>query len=226
MRTKIEKTALSLGADLFGVAPIERFKEAPKGFHPQDIYSPTQSVIVVAISVPSEPLFAESRIPYSHMNSMCIKMVDALTYDLARALEQDNILTVPLPSDDPIEYWEEDRQHAQAVLSMRHAGMLAGLGKLGKNSLLINDRFGSMIQMGALLTAECIEPNPLADYEVCKPNCSACIKACPEKAIDNKSIIQKRCRSASQVEISKGFSIKGCYDCRKKCPHVRGIVPR
>ena len=223
MKNKIKGLAESLGADLFGVAPVERFDKAPKGFHPTDIYSPTQSVIVVAVRVPSEPLFAESRIPYSHVNSLCVKMVDALTYDLARALEEDGIYAVPLPSDDPSEYWDEDRQYAQGILSMRHAGVLAGLGRLGNNSLLINDRFGSMIQMGALLTAKVIAPSPLADYEVCRPNCKACITACPSGAIQNQSIDQKRCRSASTVQNSRGFTIKGCYECRKKCPHVRGI---
>ncbi|MBN2716321.1 MAG: epoxyqueuosine reductase [Deltaproteobacteria bacterium] len=226
MKNRIEQLAQSLGADLFGMASVERFEGAPKGFHPTDIYAKTRSVIVVAVSVPSEALFAQSRIPYSHVNSLCSKIVDTLTYNLSRALEKEGIYTIPLPSDDPSEYWDAEQQRAQGVLSMRHAGMLAGLGKLGKNSLLINDRFGSMIQMGALLTAEIIDPSPLADYDVCKPNCNACINACPENAIENGAIIQKRCRSASHLSNPRGFDIRGCFECRKKCPHVRGIRAR
>ena len=222
----IEEMAFSLGADLFGVAPVNRFTGAPKGFHPKDIYAKTQSVVVVAVRVPSEPLFAESRVPYSHINNLCAKMVDTLTYHLSRELENRHIYTIPLPSDDPSEFWDAEQQRAQGVLSMRHAGLMAGLGNLGKNSLLINDRFGSMIQMGALLTAEVIAPDPLATYDVCKPGCNACIDACPNNAIENQSIIQIRCRSASHTNNPRGFDIRGCYECRKKCPHVRGIKRR
>ena len=224
MKEFVEQAAMSLGADLVGIAPVGRFADAPDGFHPRDIYADTASVIVIAVRVPSEPLFAQSRIPYTHLNSLCVYRVDLLVYDLARRLEHHKIRTVPLPSDDPSEYWDADREYARGVLSMRHAGVLAGLGKLGKNSLLINDRYGSMIQIGALLTPEIIDPSPMADYEVCAPNCRACINACPENAIENQSIIQKRCRSASSVPNARGFVIKKCFECRKKCPHVRGIL--
>ncbi len=226
MKNTVEQIATSLGADLVGIAPVSRFADAPPGFHPTDIYAKTESIIVVAVQVPSEPLFARSPIPYTHLNSLCVQKVDLLVYDLARHLERQKIRTVPLPSDDPSEFWDAENERAQGVLSMRHAGMLAGLGKLGRNSLLINDRYGSMIQMGALLTREVIDPSPLAGYEVCPPDCRACINACPEHAINNQSVIQKRCRSASSVPNARGFVIKKCYECRKKCPHVRGIRSR
>jgi len=223
MKKTVEQMATSLGADLVGIAPVSRFADAPPGFHPTDIYARTESIIVVAVQVPSEPLFARSPIPYTYLNRLCVQKVDLLVYDLAKQLEQQKIRTVPLPSDDPSEYWEAENEHAKGVLSMRHAGVLSGLGKLGKNSLLINDRFGSMIQMGALLTPEVIDPSPLAEYEVCAPDCRACINACPEDAIHNQSVIQKRCRRASSVPTERGFVIKKCFECRKKCPHVRGI---
>ena len=68
MRTRIEKIVLSLWADLVCSASADRFNDAPAGFHPKDIYAKTESVVVFAIQVPREALFAESPIPYTYFN--------------------------------------------------------------------------------------------------------------------------------------------------------------
>ncbi|MFX1365947.1 MAG: hypothetical protein ACFE9Y_13605, partial [Promethearchaeota archaeon] len=36
----------NLGADLCGIASVDRFKDAPKGFHPIDIFPECKSIIV------------------------------------------------------------------------------------------------------------------------------------------------------------------------------------
>ncbi|PIV64284.1 MAG: epoxyqueuosine reductase, partial [bacterium (Candidatus Ratteibacteria) CG01_land_8_20_14_3_00_40_19] len=45
-KESIKKFALSQGLDLFGVANIERFKDAPKRMHPASIFPEARSVIV------------------------------------------------------------------------------------------------------------------------------------------------------------------------------------
>ena len=44
----IKKLAKDRDVDLVGVASIDRFEGAPKGFHPKDLLRTTQSVIVIA----------------------------------------------------------------------------------------------------------------------------------------------------------------------------------
>ena len=46
-KEEIKKFALSRGLDLFGVANIERFKNAPREYHPANIFPEAKSVIVV-----------------------------------------------------------------------------------------------------------------------------------------------------------------------------------
>ncbi|AAM06133.1 predicted protein [Methanosarcina acetivorans C2A] len=58
---------------------------------------------------------------------------------------------------------------------MRNSGYLAGLGVLGKNTLLINDKYGNMIQIGAILVDVELEPDPIATYQSCLPDCSLCL---------------------------------------------------
>ncbi len=42
---EIKEIAYSLGADLCGVACLERFENAPVGFHPLDVFPNCKSVI-------------------------------------------------------------------------------------------------------------------------------------------------------------------------------------
>ncbi|MBN1997155.1 hypothetical protein JW935_06355 [candidate division KSB1 bacterium] len=41
----IKNLILSSGADLCGIASVDRFRDAPEGFHPLDVYEKTQSAL-------------------------------------------------------------------------------------------------------------------------------------------------------------------------------------
>ena len=43
MKDRIKEFILSIGADVCGVANVDRFSEAPKGFHPRDIFPDCKS---------------------------------------------------------------------------------------------------------------------------------------------------------------------------------------
>src|SRR4030065_2180153 len=95
---EIKFTAFGLGADLCGIASVDRFSSAPKGFHPNDIYSDCQSVLVFAKKLPTESLFASSCIPYTYINRLITEEVDRLTLTLSRKLEYLAVRNVPVPS--------------------------------------------------------------------------------------------------------------------------------
>jgi epoxyqueuosine reductase QueG len=157
------------------------------------------------------------------MNTLAMQRMDAITYAVSTDLDRVGIKNVLIPTDDPYEYWDAEKQEGRAILSLRHAAMLAGLGRLGRNNLLINKDFGNMIQIGALLTDEKIEPDPLADYEACPSGCRICLKNCPQQALTGETVIQKACRPVSTFRTEKGYVIKKCFECRKKCPRTLGI---
>jgi len=221
---EIKSTAFDLGADLCGVASVDRFSSAPKGFHPNDIYGDCHSVLVFAKRLPAGSLFASSCIPYTYINRLITEEVDDLTLTLSRKLDALGVKNVPVPSDDPSEYWEPDRSYARGILSLRHAGLLAGLGVLGKSTLLINDRLGNMMQLGALLLNEKLAGDPIATYEVCKENCQLCIQSCPQSALDGITVNQQACRHKSNYRNERGFILKKCWECRRVCPNHAGIM--
>ena len=220
---KIKEIASDLGADLCGITSPDRFNGAPEGHRPLDIYPDCKSVIVFAKRVPHGSICAENCIPYTHANNVITQLVDNLGLELCRVLEDLGINTVPIPSDDPSQYWDVDKQYARGILSLRHAGYFAGLGVLGKNTLLINEKYGNMIQIGAILVDIQLESDPIANYEGCLEKCSLCIDSCPQKALNKTTVDQKLCRELSNFITERGFNLKKYHLCRTICPNCLGI---
>jgi len=219
----IKKTAVEFGADLCGVAPVERFREAPKGFGPADIYADARSVVVIARKFPEGAFLSNSPIPYTVTNETILNEVVRITCNICNRLEREgDVIAVPVPGD-PYEYWDEEKREGRGILSLRHAGYMAGLGVLGRNTLLTNSTFGNRIVLGAILLNVAIEPDDLADYYFCQADCRICIQNCSAGALDGKTINQKLCRAASQGNTKKGDYLYLCNNCRKLCPNGRGF---
>jgi epoxyqueuosine reductase len=220
----VKSIALESGADLCGIASVDRFSNAPVGFRPTDIYTDTKSVVVVAKRFPEGPFLSKSPIPYTVASIMIIRDVINLACSLCCRLEQeDGILAVPVPSE-PYEYWDEEKHEGKGILSLRHAGYMAGLGVLGKNTLLTNATFGNRITLGVVLLNISLKPDDLANYDLCPADCQICLSSCPAGAIDGKRVNQKLCRENCEGRTKKGETIYLCNNCRKLCPNGKGIA--
>ncbi len=79
------------------------------------------------------------------------------------------------------------------------------------------------IDLFGIASVEKFDPDPLATYEACPPRCRICLDNCPQNALIGESVIQKKCRPISNFKTEKGYIIKKCFECRKKCPHALGI---
>lgn len=107
----------------------------------------------------------------------------------------------------------------------------AGLGFIGKNSLLIHPRAGSWFFLGELYTNLALPADPPFTRQGCGP-CTACIDECPTQAIvDNAVVDARRCISYLTIEYDGvieeslrpliGNRIYGCDDCQLVCPWNR-----
>lgn len=104
---------------------------------------------------------------------------------------------------------------------MKHAAQAAGLGTIGRHSLLITSEFGSMIWLGAVLIEAEVEPDKLKD-KICN-DCNLCVEICPINALENIEIKQDKCwqYAFGDDQEKKEWRIS-CHKCRDVCPFNLG----
>lgn len=213
--------AKKCGADLCGVASIDRFSEAPPGFHPRDIYEPTRSAIALAISLPESVFASPASVPYSFYAAQVLNEVFRSTLKLVRELDRIGMVAVPVPSE-PYEFWDKSTMTGKGILSLKHLAALAGTGTITRNHLLTNVHYGNRITLGAVLTNAEIHPDPISDEPKCPASCNICRTLCPVSAITDDGVIQNLCRSQSEIVNEKGYHLYRCRLCREKCPLSKG----
>jgi len=222
MKDRIIEIFLNLGAEVCGVANIDRFVDNPKGFHPSDIYSDCKSVIVFAKALPKGTAKVSPRIIYQHFNSMSPAELDRIAYLASIEIERSyNGFAVPIPSDGPYDCWDPDKVEGRGLISMKHAAVLAGLGTLGRSTLLLNSRYGNMLNIGAVLTNLDLLSDPPSE-SICIEGCSLCIENCPVNAINGDGVNQKLCRNNTYAHNNRGFDVVNCNKCRTGCPMAFG----
>lgn len=113
---------------------------------------------------------------------------------------------------------------------------IAGLGWIGKNSLLIHPDFGSFCLIGCIFTDLKLTPDLPLEGDVCR-NCSRCVTACPTGAINlNRTLDARKCISYLTIEhkdiIPKelrpkiGNHVFGCDTCQSVCPANQKVFNR
>lgn len=218
----VKEIARGLGADLCGIASADRFGDAPEGFHPRDVLPGCKAVIVLAVRFNNSTLQAASTIPYTVVRNELSAKMNRLAVELSSILDESGITAVPTGSIGPDEF-DRKTDKFRGIISLKHAAVQAGLGKMGKNTLLVNDKYGNMLWLNAVITSAELEADPVADYESCIPGCTLCIDSCPVKALDGISIKQPLCKGHAFGEKDGGEWRIKCYTCRKICPRSLGI---
>lgn len=219
VKQKIKRFLSERGAGVCGIAAADAFGGAPPGFRPVDVYAGCRSVIVFGLALPRGLLRIESHAVYLKAMQDALAELDRLALLAGIYLERLGAEAVPLPSDDPVGFWDERTKTAKGVLSLKHAAELAGLGRIGKNTLLINPLYGNRLMLGAVLTDLKLEADaPVAS--LCPAGCRICLDNCPEQALDGVSLDQRRCRLLIYGRDERGQTINRCNRCRRLCPQA------
>jgi len=121
-----------------------------------------------------------------------------------------------------------------APIFEKHYAAAAGLGTIGKNTLLIHPQFGSKLFLAAFLSTAQLEPTPLPEpFDPCG-ECRRCVDACPTGALVESFVLDaRRCLSywtlihqgelPKEIEEKRGNRFLGCDTCQSVCPHNQSI---
>ncbi|MCX7861485.1 MAG: tRNA epoxyqueuosine(34) reductase QueG [Bacteroidales bacterium] len=111
---------------------------------------------------------------------------------------------------------------------------LAGLGWIGKNTLLIHPNFGSYVFIGGIMTNLNLETDSISCNQRCPDNCNLCIEACPVNAIEQPYLLNaSKCISYFTIE-NKDIELEqtnptnyiaGCDICQQVCPINKHAKP-
>lgn len=134
---------------------------------------------------------------------------------------------------DDIGHYLSAKDIAFVDLARRYAGKISlvelaarsGLGARGINNLLLHPRFGSWIQLHAILIDCRLDGHDASSVDVCV-KCGLCVEACPAEAIRGKKFFPERCSrlvASPWLPQSRAIAVTAnsyieCAECISSCP--------
>ena len=203
---RLKRSILDDGADLVGVASVERFATCPELTHPQHYMPGATCVISIGLHIlngacdiwdgdPHTP--HKSASPYLFYGYGLLNMeLGRLAYRAARALEYDGYKSLVFPPTWAVgkyRFLEEtvEKGESLADFSHRHAAVASGVGEFGLSGVVLT-RFGARNRFNSIITDAPIVADPL--YEgapLCRPDeCNRkCVRECPTRAFDTDNML-------------------------------------
>lgn len=140
-------------------------------------------------------------------HEVCGKMLESAAQQLRNAYPENKFV------------WFSDNSPIPEVV----AGVHAGLGKRGKNGLLINEKYGSFVFLGEIVTDLEILPDSAPEKDQKCLDCGQCKSACPvslDKAACLSAVNQKKNGlTAEEIgQIRESGCVWGCDVCGEVCP--------
>ncbi len=216
-----------LNADLHGTMNyLAEERSRARRADPKQILPECKSILVLAIPYNSLFPLKESRLKVA-----------------AYALGDDYHDTIPPRLQTLVKFIEEQAGHPipnryytdTGPILERDLAQRAGLGWIGKNTLLINPKTGSTFFLAEILLGIELEPDEPFTTDHCG-TCTRCIEACPTQCIlPDRTLDARRCISYLTIELKSSIPeelrplmqdwIFGCDICQEVCPWNRFSPP-
>ncbi len=215
-----------LDVDAVGIASLSYLKGTKLEEMALRLLSETRSIVVLAMEIYLEvlDLTRPGKITgLASLNDLLDRNADFLNgrltkaaYDVANASHSHGLKALPLPAAGrPL-----DTRCLEAVFSYKHAGQAAGLGSIGRSSLLIIPDFGPRVRLSCCLTEAQLEPRKAAKVDILCQGCEVCIDNCPSGALsrpkDEQAYVINKFACSSFRNASGG-----CSECMRLCPASR-----
>ncbi len=189
-----------------------------------------ETLVMVSLSYSGAPGVTADGLATDPGRSLVARYAEGRDYHLEfeqRLADLSSLLRERWPSEGAMLYVDYG-----PVLERGHA-QRAGLGWIGKNTMLIHPEHGSWTLLGELLTTVKIPPDAPFEADRCG-TCLRCIEACPTGAITGPRVLDaRRCISYLTIELDGsipeslrpaiGNRVFGCDICQDVCPWNDGL---
>jgi len=212
---KIKTLCQQWGGALFGVADLSSFKKVAAPLPPSWINRFSYGISVgFHLSNPILEGIENQPTPlYFHHYQRVNILLDTIGLMITSAIQDLGYQAMPIPASQIVD-WKTQKGH----LSHKHVARAAGLGWIGRNNLLVNEKFGSRIRLVTILTdlPLMIDPPSIKDCGSCR----ACLSVCPAGAIEERQENFDHLRCYEQLRTfakTLHFSHNICGVCVKAC---------
>lgn len=218
---QLKQAAREAGADLVGIASIDRFDEVAQEHHPCSIFPEAQSVIVIGKRIARGCLRGvEEGTQFTLYDQFAMTWVPdrflaLTTVTTATFLEDNRWEAVPLPclpATAPAMgvAVREDVPPPNVMLDFADAAVRAGLGLVAYSGELFTPEFGPRQRFQVILTDAELEADPLCEQAACD-YCGKCVTACPLGAMKTDAEREVSiCGMSMRVAHTEWDTCRGC----------------
>lgn len=213
---ELKQVARELGADLVGIAPIERWKDLPANENPLSIMPECRSVIVIGRKIlrgafrgVEEGTNFGSTYGNFGKDWHELTVLGRIIFAIANKIEETGVEAMPMHgahSDGQqgrinahatcgeVKIGVQDGSNSSVVVNTKQMAHLAGLGSIGKGGFFLTRQYGLRQHFGIILTDGDFAGDDVIDVDFCN-GCNACFDACPLAAYDKDGALNiKKCQ--------------------------------
>jgi epoxyqueuosine reductase QueG len=178
---------------VFGIAKASSLESEPSGYRPKDMLASAESILCLGIPVPKGIFKSEDRSEWMYWRAASIyyRNIDAVLMRTASMIEEKGETAVPVYGCFPYEI--KGKGDFWGYMSLIRMAEAVGIGKIGKNGLLFNSKYGPRLLLGGIVTNASLPTIawPENDEKGCPEDCFACQEQCPVKAIDQSGKVDR-----------------------------------
>ncbi|MDD2482196.1 MAG: reductive dehalogenase domain-containing protein [Lutispora sp.] len=232
-RKAIEDYIRKQGGDLAGFASAAKYTEIfdikDGSEHPDFYINNAKTIIVIGLKIVDSIMdnLKGEKDPYSHnlknyLLHYAYDKLDEITAGASRFIEELGYDAYPIQARSEI----RENGYLWSYFSHKKAAIAAGLGHVGKNSIIITTKYGTRVRLATIITDMDIETDTARDKtpgKVCG-SCRVCIDACPVKALDFDE--KNKYSIIDPVKCQNHMDYCQCALCQGICPIGKKIAEK
>jgi len=220
--SKVQECLPKIDVDLIGTYSIKDHKGTKLEEMALNLLPEANTVVVFGMEIYPEILShgkPERTTGMASLNDLLDRHMEYLNgrltraaYEIAKVSHTSGLKAFPLPAlGCPMDF-----RFLQSIFSYKHAAQAAGLGYIGRSSLLITPDFGPRVRLACCLTEAKLESQKVTTENPCT-GCNICVTSCPAKALDVPKADESYAMNKFACSSFRSAS-GGCSECMRLCP--------